>query len=104
MCEGCVEDYMAEEGLATLEVPPDLEPLVARITAFYELPGCVCGGPLHIVLDDTNVEDCNIDWCLAPERDRAHYPPTVWEAAATIAADLRAIPSLAMRAAVTVAW
>lgn len=34
------------------------------IHALYELDGCSCGGPLHIVTDDGNIEDCHIRWCI----------------------------------------
>ena len=38
-----------------------LSDLIKRL---YMTPGCEVGGPLHIVLDDYNVEDENITWCL----------------------------------------
>lgn len=34
------------------------------IKVFYDHPENICGGPLHIVLDDYNIENSNIDWCL----------------------------------------
>lgn len=39
---------------------------VARSLAqcIYAMPGGECGGPLHIVLDDGNVSDENITFCL----------------------------------------
>jgi len=30
---------------------------------FYSLEGCAAGGPLHIVLDDSNVGDSSLDFC-----------------------------------------
>ena len=30
----------------------------------YQTPGGECGGPLHIVLDDGNLETENIQWCI----------------------------------------
>ena len=29
----------------------------------YSQPNCLAGGPLHIILDDFNIEDSNIDFC-----------------------------------------
>ena len=38
--------------------------VVSMVRALYEIPACSLGGPLHIVTDDTNVEDHHITWCL----------------------------------------
>ena len=38
--------------------------LIKLIIKLYLTPECGVGGPLHIVLDDYNVEDENITWCL----------------------------------------
>lgn len=35
-----------------------------EIAALYECPGCECGGPCHIVVDDDNVSIDSIGWCL----------------------------------------
>ena len=40
------------------------EDLLAECRAFYELPECGCGGPLHILLDDDNFTDDDILFCL----------------------------------------
>jgi len=49
---------------------PDALPLVRR---YYALPGNGSGGALHIVLDECNVEDGNIDWCMKrAEANRDH--------------------------------
>ncbi len=100
MCYQCVEEYAKDEGLTDVSVPAELKPLVERIRAFYELPDCSAGGPLHIVLDDTNVEDDHIEWCLN-EGNLERYSPEVAKWARQIAADLLRIKSLTMRAAVT---
>jgi hypothetical protein len=42
---------------------PTEEFLKLMVTAFYELPGNTCGGCLHIVLDDGNLEDHHVQWC-----------------------------------------
>lgn len=41
---------------------PDILPLVR---GFYQLPGNEVGGVLHIVLDDGNIEDQHIEYCLS---------------------------------------
>ena len=38
--------------------------LAVLFRAVYELPGHACGGCCHIVTDDDNIEDDNIDFCL----------------------------------------
>lgn len=40
------------------------EDLLAKCRAFYELPGCSSGGPLHILLDDDNFTDDDILFCI----------------------------------------
>ena len=34
------------------------------VTAYMQMPGHSTGGPLHIVLDDMNVEKHHIRWCV----------------------------------------
>lgn len=51
-----------------------LETINTYITALYNLPECGTGGLLHIVLDDGNVDDKSITFCLKecaanPERE-----------------------------------
>lgn len=53
-------DCLALFGKPRITVP-DALPLVRR---YYALPGNICGGTLHIVLDDHNVEDSSVDYCL----------------------------------------
>jgi len=36
--------------------------LIARVGRYYETN--MAGGALHIVLDDDNVEECHIKWCI----------------------------------------
>jgi len=40
---------------------PDVLPLAER---YYSLPGNSCGGNLHICLDDYNVGDSSVEFCL----------------------------------------
>ena len=66
MCWECIEDAGAENEPLTAEMAE----LVDLIAEFYDMPdtedgrGMTCGGPLHIVLDDSNVNDSDIVWCL----------------------------------------
>ncbi len=46
------------------------EALCELVTKLYSIPECETGGPLHIVLDDSNVSDSNIIWCLDHCRDQ----------------------------------
>lgn len=45
---------------------PEVAPLVA---AYYAKPGNSVGGSLHIVLDDGNVEDGNVRFCVETARE-----------------------------------
>jgi hypothetical protein len=31
---------------------------------FYSQENCICGGPLHVVLDDCNMDDNSLDFCF----------------------------------------
>lgn len=46
-------------------VTSELMALVAKIEAFYRLPGCGVGGPLHITVEDQNIDDHSLDFCRA---------------------------------------
>lgn len=41
-----------------------LDTIKAYINCLYRLEGCCTGGLLHILLDDDNIEDHHIQWCL----------------------------------------
>jgi hypothetical protein len=38
--------------------------LIKEIKEFYKKPDNICGGNLHIVLDDYNLEDHFVEFCL----------------------------------------
>lgn len=136
MCWSCVEDYMAAEGRevdwesgATPPVRLDLRELMIEVTQWYRWHPT--GGPLHIVLDDSNVEDGALDFCELEltsrtlwDRERRTWgervplgdprldltqdynrplPPDQLALGRLIIARFRAIDSLADRALVTVA-
>ncbi len=46
---------------------PEVMPLVVE---YYSMPGNLAGGSLHIVLDDQNVGDDSVDFCIQWARDR----------------------------------
>lgn len=52
---------------------PTIEFMKHIIEAFYQLEGNSCGGGLHIVTDDYNVEDHHIEWCISDERSVGEY-------------------------------
>ncbi len=56
MCNGCWEEY----GNPRLKTPLVLEaqPLIRAVYDWH-----LAGGNLHIVLDDWNLEDANLDFC-----------------------------------------
>lgn len=43
----------------------EIEILVEAAKTYYELPGNSCGGPMHITLDDGNVDDKCVEFCRA---------------------------------------
>jgi hypothetical protein len=59
MCLNCWQ----EAGSPT-ELPPNANDLITMINELYSTEKGSTGGPLHIVLDDWNLEDDNIEWCM----------------------------------------
>lgn len=59
MCLSCWK----EAGSPT-ELPENVDELIQLIKELYATEMGGAGGPLHIVLDDWNLEDDNIEWCL----------------------------------------
>lgn len=43
---------------------PEMDALKVLCASFYNIPGCGAGGLLHNVLEDGNMEDENIKYCL----------------------------------------
>lgn len=43
---------------------PEYDALKILCKKLYGFPDCRSGGPLHILLDDGNVEDCFVEYCL----------------------------------------
>lgn len=43
---------------------PYMDTLKKMIKGYYTLPGCVAGGPLHVLLDDDNYDIGSIHFCM----------------------------------------
>jgi hypothetical protein len=51
---------------------PSITPeLIERIRCYYRMPGHAVGGSLHVVLDDGNVHDDHVAWCIEYARHEA---------------------------------
>lgn len=37
---------------------------ISLINALYTLPNCACGGIAHVLIDDENVRDCDLEWMM----------------------------------------
>lgn len=67
MCYGCYEKA-GKPAIVNDKTKKALE-LVKNL---YEQDGCGVGGYAHIVTDDWNLEDWNIDWCIL-EAEKGEY-------------------------------
>ena len=67
-----------------------LDTIRAYISCLYNLPGCCTGGLLHITLDDGNLEDSHIQWCL--EQCETHSENEESEIGKLICKELLKIP------------
>ena len=43
---------------------PEFETLIKLVDLLYSIDGCEAGGPLHILLDDGNISDADIAFCI----------------------------------------
>jgi hypothetical protein len=50
----------------------------------YGLPGCSAGGPLHIVTDDGNAHDSDLEFCREAANDNEKWSETVRDVAVKI--------------------
>lgn len=46
------------------EMKPTVPEVMPLVREYYAKEGNICGGSLHIVLDDQNVDDSHIQFCL----------------------------------------
>lgn len=83
MCSSCWAEY----GKPT-EMPDNGDAVVALIRELYDQPDGGAGGPLHVVLDDWNLEDGHLDPYLGSD----DWTPRTWELAVQISAALAAMP------------
>lgn len=94
MCKGCLENYydVSREQEADIAALPEVAAMSRRIEEFYRMDPehTDMGGPIHVVVYDTNVEDHHLLDVYRPE-DHGYppYPVAVVDAALGILADLR---------------
>ena len=67
MCYGCYE----EAGKPAI-VNDKTKKAAELIKDLYKQDGCGVGGYAHVVTDDWNLEDGNIDWCIT-EAEKGEY-------------------------------
>lgn len=93
MCLYCAGEYPTEE------VPQDdVQRIVALIEQLYVSEGCEVGGPLHVALDDWNIEDRF--WEPYWEGD---FPETAYRLSETICTEMLAL-SIGQRNYVMKEW
>lgn len=51
--------------------PKDSTPIKALVRWYEAQPGNGAGGSLHNVLDDGNIEDSNVDFCVGYAREKS---------------------------------
>jgi len=59
-----------EEDAMTMTTKPTITEVLPIVRAYYAKPGNEVGGSLHIVLDDGNVSDDDVRFCLQQARER----------------------------------
>ena len=91
MCDQCVRDH---GGLA--QATPEIIAAARAIERAYEF--APTGGRGHVVLDDYNVGDEIVDWCLGPECDQYSDRPEEDAAVMEALRLVRALPSERERA------
>lgn len=55
MCGGCVTAALEDDGPVTITA--DMLAVAAKVSELYAAPWGACGGPLHVQLDDFNLDD-----------------------------------------------
>ncbi len=56
--------------LRSTESKPTVPEVLPLVQALYASEHGACGGCLHIVLDDTNIEDHHVQYCVDYARER----------------------------------
>lgn len=97
MCKGC----WLKHGAPT-ELPANADEIVEAIEALYEQPRCGVGGPLHVELDDLNLDlDGHIWEPWSPDYDP--YPPETIAVAQKVCDLMNSLP-VDQRYAVAAKW
>lgn len=96
MCRSCWADW----GSPT-ELPPNADEIVTAFTEVYEHEDGGTGGPLHVQLDDFNVEGDWKPWDIDDE-DR-YYPDDLYEICSRVQALVAPLPD-EQRAALIAYW
>lgn len=94
LCSGCWESYGSPE----LD-SPEIQACRELIEELYRFPEGGVGGNLHIVTDDWNIEDGNLEFCRDQVLDESYGTPDQREVELQIL-DLMDRMSLAERASV----
>lgn len=63
---------------------PHMNTIAAYVRCLYDLEGCIAGGMLHILLDDDNIDDHHILYCLEqcikhPEKEESQIGKLICE-------------------------
>lgn len=63
---------------------PHMKTVRAYVQCLYDIEGCECGGLLHILLDENNITDSDILYCLKscienPEREESRIGQIICE-------------------------
>lgn len=73
---------------------PRIKTIKAYVQCLYELDGCACGGLLHILLDEDNIYDKDILYCLGecikhPEKEESKIGQLICEEYLKLSLDQR---------------
>lgn len=79
--------HMAIEAAVAALPAAEMAKVARDIAKLYQVPGCSVGGPLHVIVDDSNVGDATLNWVLRDgyieewnNRDRWHPTPRMTKA------------------------
>lgn len=97
MCKSCLMPYYSVDRAEEAEIAalPEVQFLAAKIEAFYRLDPdhTDMGGPIHVVVYDTNVGDSHMDDLYDPtEHGLPAFPDHVNDEARAILRMLKAMP------------
>lgn len=99
--DGLTDDQRAE--LRDRAALPEVAAAAREVQHLYALPGCAVGGPLHVVVDDTNVSDEHLMYARKNLGTAGDYSAEVIAQARRVLDVLDALP-VTDRAIATVSW